>query len=185
MGHAKNKKEWIILSRLVDVILENVEGDIIDIGMGLSTVVLSGFAITFDRVQHSCDNKKIFKDNICHNKHRIYIEGMLDFYKRFDQDSKIALVFMDGIHDYETNIETATHFLSIMQPNGVLFIHDTLPPDEKYLKPGSCHDVYKVRQELEMYPNTDTFTWPYVTQAQACGLTMVITKDPERPYYQQ
>ena len=51
-------------------------------------------------------------------------------------------------------------------------------PDKEMEKVGN---VYKVRQELETRDDIQIFTWPYT--AANCGLTMVMKKEPNRPYY--
>ena len=51
MGYVKNRKEWIILDRVVDIILDNVKGCIVDIGMGMSTQILAEYAEKYNRWQ--------------------------------------------------------------------------------------------------------------------------------------
>jgi len=187
MGFAKNEKEWVVLDLLSGLILENVEGCVVDIGIGLSTKVLAKYSEKFGREHYSCDiSKKVIRryGGCSHGKHFIYRGDMREFIFQFNKI--VALVFLDGLHQFDHNLEAVTKFLTLMNPGGVIFLHDTYPPSEKVLKEngGKCGEVYRVRQVLEKQDSVWTFTWPYLKQAQGCGLTMVMKKEVGRPYYQ-
>lgn len=184
MPHVNDRKEWIILDRLADIVLQNVDGAIVDIGMGMSTVVLAEYAEKYDRNHYSCDiSKRVINryGGILHDKHDIFLGTSIDFIKSIDYP--IALGFIDGEHKAKTvNIEIGVILLN-MNFGGILFIHDTYPPKHLVRDNGTkCGDIYKVRQRLEMNPDLWTFTWPYENQAQSCGLTMIMKKDFDAPY---
>lgn len=183
MARSRNIKDWVVLDRLADIILEDVYGCIVDIGMGLSTTVLARHAVNYSRRHYSVDIKpkhaKYF--GYQHSDHRVFIGDSLDFIKKFKDIP--ALVFIDGWHKYSQVKEEVDFFLGVLVPFGVLFMHDTFPHPKTVRASGrGCGEVYRVRQELEKRGDLWTFTWPYRSQAQGCGLTMVMKKDPNQPY---
>ena len=176
------KGGWAILDALVPEILKNIEGPIVEIGMGESSTVLADHAHQQGRILYSCDVKMggifnvfeepLFEEHIC------YIGRSEEFIKTFD--GVPAVVFIDGEHTYETVKMEVDYFLPILAEGGVLFMHDTFPFQERLIqkddigcKPG---DIYKVRQELERNPDIDVLTWPYT--ALNVGLTMVLKHKP-------
>jgi len=186
MGHIKNKREWIILDRLCDPILSAVEGPIVDLGIGMSTRVLAYYAQKYDREQYSCDkDMEIIKKYGCpiHKKHKIYHLDSMGFVLTLNISPSI--VFIDGDHRHEQTIAKVRYFLDRMKFGSILFLHDTFPKEEKYVYESGrkCGNVYKTRQELEKDNSVWTFTWPYPNQAQGHGLTMVMPKLINPPYY--
>lgn len=190
MGYARSEKEWIVLDRLADIILENVDGCVIDIGMGKSTYVLARHAKKFNRIQYSCEVQQKIIDKFCpdgklHDNHIIYNGYSWDLMKDFDK--KIAIVFMDGSHFYDTVKKEIEDFLTKLSDYGMVFVHDTFPPSENHVfeKEKRCGNVYKVRKYFEKVNPGFTFTWPYKLQAQNCGLTMIMKKKEGEPYYRE
>ena len=178
MGRSKNIRDWIVLDRLADIILEGVHGCIVDIGMGLSTIVLGRHAVNFGRRHYSVDISpdvaKAFGNQ--HGGHKVFVGDSLDIIKRKKFREKPAIVFIDGCHEYRYIKEEVDFFLDMLMPFGVIFFHDSYPPERWAVPDGGCGDVYLVRQELEKRDDLWTFTWPYEFQAQGCGLTMVMKK---------
>jgi hypothetical protein len=180
---------WDIMEALVPKILKYRRGDIVEIGMGESTTIFADFAYEAGVKLYSCDllmggifnvfQKKLFKDHHC------FIGKSEDFMKEYDGFP--AIVFIDGQHKYEVVKKEIDFFLPRLLPDGVMFLHDTMPLVEDSTKldidglnPG---DVYLARQELERNPEVDVFTWPYSAVSQ--GLTMVMKHDSERPYWRK
>lgn len=186
MGHAKKEAEWVIVDRLADVILNNVEGCIVDIGMGLSTVILSRYAIMFNRKQYSCDIDKWCAKKLSnlHPNHKVFIGSSENFLKEFNDTP--ALVFIDDSHQYSNVKREMDFFLDRIAYQGIIFLHDTIPISEEFISSegGKCGEAYRIRQELEKRSDLWTFTWAYPKQAQNCGLTMITKKDLNRPFYQ-
>jgi hypothetical protein len=178
MGHARNKNEWVVLDRLSDLILRGVEGCVVDIGIGYSTVVLAKHAAKFDREQYSCDYDqavidKYIPEKKLHPRHIVVYAKVSDFLVSFRE--KPALVFIDGFHCYDDVIGQVDYLLQLMSFGGVIFLHDTCPPLKFVRLDGSrCGDVFRVRTSLEARKDVCTFTWPYKFQAQGCGLTMAM-----------
>jgi len=178
--------------------LSNVDGCIVDIGIGRSTQVLYDSSIKFSRGHFSCDTsnqtsrwaKKLFP------KINFFLGTSFDFMKQFP-DIPVAIVFIDGDHHYPTVIEEVNFFLPKLSPGGVMFLHDTLPREWREVygymneKPGRKYgrhidvvcDSYLVRQELEQRKELMTFTWPYT--AANFGLTMVMKKEKDAPIFRK
>jgi len=194
------ESHWTVIDSLAPIILSNVKGSIIEVGMGNSTIMLLRHAIKYDRVLMSCDssdkvihkvNKTIDKYELNHDKHYIYQTKSMYFIKQLkemliknenDIDYLPAIIFIDGNHYYETVKIEIDYFLSILPQNAMIFMHDTYPQKQYYdakVRLGRRCDTYKVRLYLESREDIFTFTWPYT--ASYCGLTMVMKKDPDRP----
>jgi len=191
---------WAVIDALAPIILSNVKGSIIEIGMGNSTLMLLKHAIRYDRTMMSCDTSDkiikrvedaIEKHELKSNKHLIYQCKSMYFIKQLKEmpskdkdplDYLPAIIFIDGNHYHENTMIEVEYFLSILQQNAVMFLHDTYPQKHYYntkIKLGRKCDTYKTRLYLEGRDDIFTFTWPYT--AAYCGLTMVMKKDPDRP----
>jgi predicted O-methyltransferase YrrM len=157
---------------LADIILAHVKGCVVDIGIGPSTEVLLKHAKEFNISHYSCD----INAKKCEWARRVgckaYEGRSLDFIKELD-DPPVALVFIDGEHLYKTVKQEVEFFLLLLSYGGIIFLHDTNPPEKYRSNSGSgCGDVYKLRQELEGNKELQIFTWPYT--AAKCGLTMIM-----------
>ncbi len=178
---------WDIMDVLIPKILKYRRGNIVEIGMGESSLIFAKHAFDAHVNLYSCDLKlggmfNVF-DRELFDGHFCYVGKSEDFIKEFDGFP--AIVFLDGEHRYEIIKKEVDFFLPRLLPDGVMFLHDTMPiyeyntkPDKDGLNPG---DAYRMRQELERNPEVDVFTWPF--SANDMGLTMVIKHDNERPYW--
>jgi len=179
---------WIILDRLVDVILSNVKGCIVEIGLGESTEVLARQAAEMNVKHYACDKRgKVcewvtFNDNIDHKNMVLTHCSSFDFMEKFNDSP--AIVFIDGDHHAEVlGIETA-FFFEKMLVGGVMFLHDTCPWETTYdkkIRQGRIIDTYTIRKTIEKFKSAEVFTWPYT--AGNCGLTMILKKDMKQPFY--
>ena len=180
----RRKSDWVIINRLADIIIAHgrdftyhpkqwqPKGCIVEIGAGQSTSVLSHHAQEWGINHYTCD---LNPSRTHHKTHLVSQCSSAEFIKTFD-DSPV-LVLIDGSHHYEDVKMEFDFFLPRMVEGGVIFIHDTYPPFEKWSKKGvHCGDSYKFRQELERRTDIEVFTWPYT--ANSCGLTMVMRKEP-------
>lgn len=192
---------WTVVDSLTPIILSNIKGSIIEIGMGNSTSMLLKHAIKYDVPFLSCDsnqwvikrvNNTVEKHGLNYKKHFIYnlksvvfieeLKKILSKSWNVDKYSP-AIVFIDGNHHYENTKEEVDYFLSILPQGAMIFLHDTYPQKyyyEQKLRQGEHKaSSYKIRHYLESKEDLFTFTWPYT--ASYCGLTMVMKKDPTRP----
>ena len=180
---------WVVIDRLADVILDNVEGCIVEIGIGASTLVLAKHAEEMGVKLYGCDKRGRVRlwamENIDYDGFIVYHGRSFDFMDEFEED-KVALVFLDGNHDYDVVSKEFYFFLDRLTPGGVIFVHDTYYHwDKKILRriKYKGHDTYLFRQELEKRDDIWCLTWPY-TAARA-GLTMAMKKEKNRPFYRK
>jgi hypothetical protein len=174
-----NMQGWSVIKGLADIILFYRPYTVVEIGAGESTRVLAEAAenaevkfYSVDIQQHKLSYHTHWQENILGNS--------LEFIKTFDE--KCGLVLIDANHTYEVAKQEFDFFFEKLVPGGVIFLHDTFPCMEEAINDQACGDVYKLRQELEKRTDEmDCFTWPYT--AIFNGLTMVIKKDKDRPYW--
>ena len=181
-----NKNPWIILECLSDIILYNIKGCIVEIGMGFSTSILSNIAEKHSVNFYTCDKShKTFnkvKDGIEYENFKPYFATSEDFMKSFNDTP--AVVFLDGDHSYDILKQEVYFFLDKMLYGGVLFMHDTTPIMGRYeskIEQGRKMTTHLMRKEIELNKDYDVFTWRYT--AANCGLTMVLKKDLSEPFY--
>lgn len=171
---------WSILEHLVPIIVFFRPYCIVEIGAGASTIYLARIAEQYGVKLYSCD-KSPRKNKVYHKNHIFIQKFSEDFMKEFDDTPSVVLI--DGDHRYDTAKKEFDFFFDKLVPGGVIFLHDTMPPKEEFLTDTACSDVYKLRQELEGRPEKmDVFTWPYT--AGYMGLTMVMKKEENRPYWE-
>jgi len=189
---------WTVVDNLAPIILSNVKGSIIEIGMGNSTIMLLKHAIKYDRILMSCDRSDqivervkntINKHKLNYKKHHIhqyistvFIEKLKKtLLKNNNSEYLPAIVFIDGNHYYDAIKYEVDYFIDILPQGAMIFLHDTYPQKhyyEKKISAGRTCDSYKIRHYLENNEDLFTFTWPYT--AAYCGLTMVMKKDSTR-----
>jgi len=169
---------WVILKNLADIILKHRRGCIVEIGVGTSTIILLECAKLAKVKFYTCDKQK--NRQFEYNNHTHFLGTSIDFIKIFND--KPSVVFLDGCHDYNIVLKELNFFLDNLIEGGVIFLHDTLPPEEKYLVKSQCSDSYRIRQEFENRKDiVECFTWPYTAADK--GLTMILKKSLNRPYY--
>jgi hypothetical protein len=175
---------WIILDKLVRIILYYRPYCVVEIGIGASTKVLAKICEDFNLPLYCCDIKEE-KFEKYFNLQKNYLMRSEDFFDAFDKtEENPAVVLIDADHHYDVAKMEFDYFFDKLVPGGVIFLHDTMPPHELHLRETACGDVYKLRQELEKRTDEmDCFTWPYT--ASYSGLTMIIKKQEDRPYWEK
>ena len=182
------RQDWVMIERLGDIILKNVEGHIFEIGVGFSTPILKNLADDFDRElycfeksEKRCNWAKVFGCKVFQGKSLGNLEKL--------SGVTIAMGLIDGRHKASTVRAEVSFFLERLSVGGVIFIHDTYRRTSTLLRTGEnlyeekmIGDVYQIRKELESLDTIQTFTWPYT--AMNCGLTMIMKMNPNRPYYE-
>jgi len=173
-------EDWTIIRKLAGSILSNTAGNcIVEIGRGHSTSLFRSYSMIFGIPLFSCDIN--YKKEVNEPLFKTIAKSSVDFMKSFNGIP--SLVLLDGCHDYDVVIEEANFFIKKLVVHGVLFIHDTYPCLPGYLVHESCSDCYRVRIELEKRTDIYCFTWPYTANNQ--GLTMILKKDFNRPFYRE
>jgi len=177
-----------IVGMLGDFALHTVDGDILEIGVGISSIYLTALSKKYNRKIYYCDTNKDKIDDIYgagyfSNNGRIF-NCLSDNMFQNNKLTPLAFTFIDGYHEYEQakrDFWQAEHYTV---PNGYILLHDSYPPAADWCGRGSCGEVYKLRQELEQDKRFDCFT--FVHNPKGAQASTLIRKKPEnRPYYQE
>lgn len=173
-----------------DFILSCTQGDILEIGVGESSIYLAKVAKKYGRKIIHCDVSPSKIDN------PLTIPGYLDpeigtFFRGSSDDlfkqnflRPLALAFIDGDHNYEQVKKDFWNAVEWMVDDGYIILHDTYPPDESSVDENRCGTVYKLRKEIENDDWFDCITLPRGC-AMGVGLTIVRKKPLNRPYYNE
>jgi len=152
------RQDWTIIKKLGGIVLENVDGCILEIGLGRSTPILLEFAKKFNRDLYCFDLVERKCKWAEERGAKVFLGNSVDLMKQFP-DTSIAMGLIDGDHRYKIVIQEVSFFLPKLTYGGVIFLHDTYPPEEWVSENNQhCGDVYKVRQELETRDDIQTFT---------------------------
>lgn len=172
---------WGLLGVLCDYVLNYVNGDIIEIGCGESSIYLSQLAEKYNRTCYHIEYSKSGVENMKNTKgyfgknSEVFNMKSEDFFGRMGRlVPPIALAFIDGDHSYEVATYDFECIEKYLVTGGYVFIHDTLPPDDSWKVPEKCGTVYKLREDLEFEigkAKHEVFTFP--RSAFDVGLTMV------------
>lgn len=164
------------------------DAHILEIGVGESSLYLSELARRLKRTVYLCDVAPSKIDNpltvdgyLLQSGYFFYGESDL-FFKNVEF-LPIGIAFIDGDHNYEQVKKDFDNTWKILVENGVIFLHDTYPPDEAMTSEHRCGTVYKLRQELEKRDDLDCFTFTKIAGVDV-GITMVRKKPLNRPFYQ-
>jgi len=181
--------EFGALGLIGELTLPALEGDIVEIGSGNSSMYLSFLARKFKRKIYYCDwdvecyqRLKAIPDYLM-EEGTFYVGKSDDFFKDIKLD-KVALAFIDGDHRYEQVKRDFENLIPYMVSHGIICLHDTFPPVEHNLMDNFCSNSYLLRQDLQRDDRFDCFTWVH-TGSCKFGLTMVRVRDKNAPYYQQ
>lgn len=179
-----NWDRWGLLGCLSDCILNYVKGDILEIGCGESSIYLSRLADKYERICYHVEFSKSGIRNMENTKGyfgngSIIYNVKSDEFFEHERPGPLALSFIDGDHEYEQVEKDFFNILSYTVEDGVIFLHDTLPPDKNWVVPERCGTAFILRKELEKHENLDVFTFPFT--AFGVGLTMV-KKRPKRKW---
>ena len=175
MIHKYPRREWEVLEVIAPLALNWVTGCIVEIGAGITTGILHKLAVEFDREFYSCDIKKypygLRKKPKLSKYYKPYTGSSDDFAKQFNK--KISFAFIDGCHLYDFVRRDFFFVYGLLNPGGIVCMHDMLPASQKHAGPGQCQDAYKLRLELEKREDIEIVSWPYPNYH---GVSMVIKK---------
>jgi len=171
---------WLLMGYITEVVLYYRPFCVVEIGAGESTKVLANAAQKAGVKLYSCD-KSPRKNVIYFERHEFHQVFSDDFMKTFTDTP--AVVLIDADHHYDVAKREFDFFFERLVEGGVIFLHDTYAPHEKLLNGRACGDVYRLRQDLEKREDLDCLTWPYGFAWM--GLTQVIKKEKNRPYWGQ
>jgi predicted O-methyltransferase YrrM len=89
------------------------------------------------------------------------------------------VIFIDADHSFASVKKDFVNSLKILNPMGIILIHDTNPMSEYLKEPGYCGDSWKMHRYLgETWPDLDKINLD-ITEA---GLMMVKRRDEIRCY---
>ena len=175
---------WSAMDAWIPIALYHRKGCLVEIGVGESTFFMCKHGKDHDRDVYSIDlNSGKLKDYNYHKYfagHYVMWGDSREITGRWDKP--IAVMLIDGTHDYEiAKTEFANMWPHVVE-GGMVFIHDTYPPQEEFLSEYACGDVWKFRKDLEKRQDEmDILTLPYT--GKWCGVSVIIKKEKERPYW--
>jgi len=188
------RKEWegmIMVGILADATLHFLNGAIIELGMGVSSIYLNRVGKKYNRQVFHCDisggiyeEGKTIPDFFREDKNMcVFYGGTSDSFFENIKLPSIAFAFIDADHSYTQVKKDFFNVEKILQTNGIILLHDTMPPHEDYLGENLCGSSWKFRQELEKDNRFDVFTFA-ASVAHGVGLTMCRKKEINLPFYQ-
>ncbi|MHA2009881.1 MAG: class I SAM-dependent methyltransferase [Promethearchaeota archaeon] len=178
---------------LIPIILANVDkGCTAEVGIGYSSMVFVRHSINLNVNHYSCDKKKSRCDWLekytkeqekpCNNVN-IYRGKSYAFAEWLPEPP--AVVLLDGNHNLGVVETEISLFLPKLVVGGVIFLHDTCPWEATYKRKletkGKRMTLHLIKDKLKANPELEVFTWPYT--ASYCGLTMILKKDMNQPWY--
>ena len=181
-----------IVGLLGDYALHFINGDILEIGVGESTMYMTALAKKYNRKIYYCDSNK---DKIADIKESGYFSDSGVIFDCLSDDmfakntlTPLAFSFIDGYHGYEQTRNDFWNAEKYTVENGYILVHDTYPPLDD---PGPCDEAYKFRQEIEKDKRFDVFT--FVGNASNhhsipnyyIASTLIRKKPLNRPYYKE
>lgn len=200
--------EFGALGLIGELTLPALEGDIVEIGAGNSSIYMSFLAKKFNRRILYCDRdidcferlkpipENLVEDYVLVHKnampdlsnldltHRVFYVGSSDDFFKDIPLNNVAFAFIDGDHRYAQVKKDFENLVPHMVPNGIICMHDTYPPVEHNLTDNYCSNSYLMRQELQKDPRFDCFTWVH-TGSCKYGVTMVRVREKDAPFYKQ
>lgn len=173
-----------------DYVLSCIQGDILEIGVGESSIYLTELARKYKRKIYYCDcgGGKITNP--------LTVRGYLDEERGIfcieDSDkmfatrniTALAFSFIDGDHTYEQVKKDFYNILPLTVDNGYIIFHDGYPQEESDINENRCGTVYKLRQEIEQDKNLDCLTLVKGC-AMGLGFTIIRKKPKNRAFYNE
>jgi len=183
-------ERWGLMGVLADFVLYYTQGDIIEIGIGESSLYFTRLARKYGRKVYHCDFQKSDYENLCtvpdffDESNILYVGSSNEFFRdvKFKQD-QIALAFIDGDHLHSQVRRDFENVFYYLVDNGYIFFHDMYPKDEGELDENRSGDGYLVRKELERRDDVDVITFP--RSSWDAGLTVLRKIPKNAPYYQE
>jgi predicted O-methyltransferase YrrM len=99
------------------------------------------------------------------------------FFENHGDSIMADAIFVDGDHEFGQVRRDFLNSLSVLNPGGVILLHDTDPTDKRYLKPEGCHDCWRIVDYIDSrFPGLSAVTLP----VGRCGLTVVTRRENRR-----
>ena len=97
-------------------------------------------------------------------------EFFLNNTKTFD------MIFIDADHTYESVKKDFYNSVKVLNPGGIIILHDTDPFDDSLINPLYCGDGYKIVEDLEKSDLYNIITLPLENE----GISIVMRKNETR-----
>jgi hypothetical protein len=173
---------------LGEIAMYTNQGDILEIGIGTSSLYLTTLAKRYDRIiyHNDMDTTKFLygigtKQHISPNSN-VFLGTSDEFFKN-TKLTPLAFAFIDGCHEYEQAKRDFWNTVPYVVENGYILLHDTYPPfGEGWILDNMCWDCYRLRQDLEKDTQFDCLSFPLHGQI---GFTLIRKKPLNRTYYQE
>lgn len=183
-----------------DYVLSCTQGDVLEIGVGESSIYLTKTAQKFKRRIWHCDvspgkivnpmtipgylgeDRTYFeeRDEVPSSLNRcVMYAGTSDSLFSRLPVGDLAISFIDGDHVYAQAKRDFDNTWARTVVNGYILLHDTYPPDAEWIDENHCGDVYKLRQELQGREDMDVLT---LTRGTACGVGLTIIRKRQMNY---
>jgi len=181
-------ERWGLMGVLADFVLYYTQGNIIEIGIGESSLYFTRLARKYGRKVFHCDIQKSDYENLStvpdffDEKNLMFCGSSDQFFKEISLSS-IALGFIDGDHLCEQVEKDFENLFALLVDNGYIFFHDLHPSDEFNTVETRSGDGYILRKKLEQRGDLDIFTFP--TSAWDAGLTLVRKISKDAPHYKE
>jgi len=168
-----------LLGALTDYQLSYFKGDICEIGIGESSIMFSKLALKHNVRTWNCDySRGLFEETLMtpgyfNEDSAVFCGTSTEFFEYIKPTkARFSVSFIDGDHMIETVAEDFWNCYKNTIKNGLIFLHDTNPPDESWTVPEKCGTAYQILDVLKTHKDkVDVFT--FVRSAFDVGLTMV------------
>lgn len=194
------------LGVFADYACNSLGGDLLEIGVGESSIYLSRVAKKYARRLYHCDisPSKIVNplsvpgylsdaDDVTYFEERdpapdvlkrvVAYAGTSDSLFQRVPITPLALSFIDGDHLYDQARKDFWNVWPLTMEHGFIVLHDTYPPGPDWTDENHCGEVYRLRKELECEPQMDCLTLTRGT-AIGVGLTIVRKRAVNGPVFQ-
>lgn len=166
----------------------NAVGDILEIGIGTSSLYLTALTKKYKRtIYHNDMDTTKFLYGIGTKQHIspdsiVFVCTSDEMFKN-NKLTPLAFAFIDGCHEYEQAKRDFWNTEPYVVDNGYILMHDTYTPvGEDWIKNNMCWNCYRLRQDLEKDKRFDCLSFPLHGQI---GFTLIRKKALNRPYYQE
>jgi hypothetical protein len=99
-----------------------------------------------------------------------------EFFSTFTD--RVDAVFIDADHSVESVRKDLMNSVNILNPGGIIFLHDTDPIDDTFFDPGFCGSGWQIVKEIEEDDRFNIVTFP-VAEA---GVSVVTLKNSTRTH---
>lgn len=101
-----------------------------------------------------------------------------DFFEQLKEE-KFDIIFIDADHTFKESYNDFKECSKIIKDDGLIFLHDTYPPDISYLEASACGWVYNTAWQIRNHWRED---FEIVTLPVHCGLSVIRKSSKQLPW---